>query len=223
METNVLNGVTPQIKERLLKIYNLWLKAIAKVKQRPYNHRKSLDSLDEDNISALLKLQSFFDRNPEIDEWIYFLAGAEYIVESFDGWPDLKMFVSTSRFIKCYKRFIDNRDGLSVESDEVVNDFLEGIRYIVAYLKENGKKFEDYKTLTNEHGIPLYLLHLRTQKILMYHLHLFDINPLEMGDEILNIYVDDFRKRFYETRRQYVFSIRIKQIVEKIKQLKTKK
>ena len=218
---NVSSEGKTVLSESQKSVYNVWLKNIARLKNRPYRKRENFDDLEPDVLTAMLKLDSFFNRNPELNIEIYFQAASDYYNEK-GIYPELKLFLAFG-LLKIYKRFIKRRDGLSVESDEIVSDFTEGMKFIVSYLKENGKKLEDYKTLTNEAGIPLYLLHLKQQKILMYHLHFFEINPLIYGDEILNIYVDEFRRRFYDTRRQYVFSTRIKQIVEKIKAIRKTK
>ena len=65
------------------------------------------------------------------------------------------------------------------------------------------------------------LSHLKKQYISLYHLHAFHLKLSDLyEDEILNIYLEDFKKKFFETQRQYNYSKRLKNIGNKLNEIK---
>lgn len=199
------------------QIYNSYLKALACKAGRPYTPRKDFSDIQDEIYTAILKLESLFLRNPEINMDYYFRAGLDA--------EDIRTITTFVRpvYLKHYVRYMVKRDGLSPDSESVQKDFVEGFKFIISFLKEHNLKLDDYPIAVNDSGIPWYLIHLKQRKILMYHLHHFNISPPQMGDELLNIYTSDFRQKFSDTWRSFKNSTKLKSISENIKQLENKK
>lgn len=197
-------------------IYNLYLKYLAIKNNRPYKARENFDDLPEDRKSALIKLGLFFDRNPEINKELYFKVGFNSVPHTF---LNLEYFYHIS-VIKNYNKFIRQYYNLSVEEPEVINDFVEGLKFIVSFVRDNKIKLKEYPNFCNENGIKYALVHLKQRHINLYHFHCFNISfsDINLGDEILNIYLEDFKNKFFETKRQYLTSNKIQTIGYKIKQ-----
>lgn len=204
-----------ELTEQHKSIYNLYLKHLALKNKRPYKKRLDFSNLPEDRKVALIKLGMFFDRNPEINIDLYFKVGFM---------PETSTFLKLENFysidnIKRYNRFIKRYYNLAIESQEVIDDFVNGLKFIINFLKDTGIKLKDYPIATNKHGIKFILMHLKKQQISLYHFHCFGVSfsEIDFGDEILNMYLEDFRQKFFETKRQYDESKTIKTIGNKIK------
>lgn len=201
------------LTEAQKEIYNLYLKGLANKNSRPYNKRKDFSDIDNDIKYSLIKLDNFFKRNPEINRQIYFDAGFRCAKDTFLSLS----FFHNSFILKEYSKLINERYNLDIESDSTVSDFISGLKYIVSFVKENNIKFNDYPNAVNSTGIKWMLIHLKEQKISLYHFHFFEIFLKDLGpDEILNIYLADFRNKFCDTKRQYLFSKRLKEIGLKV-------
>lgn len=195
-------------------IYNLYLKNLAIKNNRPYKPRVDFSNISKDTEVAIIKLGLFFERNPEINIDWYFKAGFQATTSTFlkiENFHNIAM-------IKCYSKFIKQYYNNSVDSPEVIDDFVEGLKFIISFLKENGITLRDYPRATNEHGIPYILIHLKKQQISLYHFHCFNVSfsDINLGDEILNMYLDDFKTKFFETKTQYTRSNKLKTIGDKI-------
>ena len=65
------------MNEKQANIYNQYLKAIAKVNDRPYKLRKNFEKLDKDTLTTLYRLEVFFDQFKHVSPYIFFLAYLE--------------------------------------------------------------------------------------------------------------------------------------------------
>lgn len=206
-----------ELTENQQKIYNLYLKHLALSQNRPYNKRKDFSNISDDIKTDLVKLDLFFQRNPEINEDLFFKSGFANLTNSY-----LHLgFFHTYIAVKSYSKFIKERYNTFIDSDESVNDFIEGLKFIINFVRENKIKLHDYPKITNDKGIFQYLIHLKKQYISLYHLHAFHLKLSDLyEDEILNIYLEDFKKKFFETQRQYNYSKRLKNIGNKLNEIK---
>lgn len=66
-----------ELTENQQKIYNLYLKHLALSQNRPYNKRKDFSNISDDIKTDLVKLDLFFQRNPEINEDLFFKSGLQ--------------------------------------------------------------------------------------------------------------------------------------------------
>lgn len=204
------------------EIYNIYLKYLALKNNRPYQKRKNFDDVTEysDTYSALVKLDLFFKRNPELNINLYFKLGFE---SSKDTFLKLDYFLNL-HVLKNYNRYIKTRYNTDIDSIPSIEDFKSGLFFIIQFLRENNVKLNDYSIHKNTSGVYSFLIHLKQQKISLYHLHCFNISlsGISLPDEILNIYLDDFRNKFYQTKRSYEYSRILKQIGNKVtEKLKT--
>lgn len=202
-----------ELTEKQKEIYNIYLKELACSQKRPYRPRKDFSDIDDSTIYSLVKLDGFFNRNPEVDKNLFFKAGFVY---SGNTYLTLSFFNNYS-VIKYYTRLINEKYGNYIDSDDSVNDFIKGLKFVIEFVKDNKIKLLDYPYAVNEHGVKWILIHLKQQKISLYHIHAFEVPLRELGDdEILNIYLADFKKKFCDTKRQYLFSKRLKEIGSKV-------
>jgi hypothetical protein len=202
------------------EIYNTYLKQLAIKLKRPYCKRKDFSKLPIETIEALLKLDLFFKRNPELDIDLYFKAG----MEMSPATVSVTDYLNNTRILRYYKNIVKSRYNENVDSDGSFNDFIQGFKFITDFAKSNNLPLNEYITCVNDNGIPWCLIHLKQQKISMYHLHAFNFSISNFAEEMLNLYLEDFKQKFYETRRQYFTSVRLKpvgdKIMSKIKQTK---
>lgn len=199
------------------EIYNLYLKELAIKNNRPFARRKDFDNLSEAIKTDLLKLELFFIRNPEINRDLYFKAGFTF---SNDTFLTLGYFHNLN-VLKHYAKLEKQRYNVFIDSDESIKDFVEGLKFIISFLKENNLTLKDYSNCKNDYQIYWYLIHLKLHKISLYHLHTFNISIQGFEEDILNIYLENFRQKFFETRRQYTFSKKLKIIGNKITTIQT--
>lgn len=201
-----------EITEKHKQIYNTYLKHLAQKNNRLYKRRKDFSKLEPQIVANLLKLELFFNRNPEIDMDLYFKAGFQYASDTF---LDLGYFLNLI-VLRNYSKVIKERYNIFVDSDESFKDFIRGFEFIVSFVKANNIQFNDYVNCRNERGVLWCLIHLKQQRISLYHLHAFNFSISGLADEILNIYLEDFRTKFFETKRQYTFSNRLKTVGDKV-------
>lgn len=202
-----------EISELQKLIYNTYLKYLAISLNRPFKSRQNFDNVDNDVLLALVKLETFFVRNPEINLDLYFKVG-------FNEHPNTYLsigFFNNFSIIKKYARYIREKYSQDVESPGIVEDFKEGLAFIIQYMKENKCTLTDYINSTNKVGIKNFLIHLKEQKINLFHLHALGIIiDRTFSDEILNIYLEGFREKYFKTKDLYSNSTKIKTIGTKI-------
>lgn len=61
--------------------------------------------------------------------------------------PSLRIF-HTYIAVKSYSKFIKERYNTFIDSDESVNDFIEGLKFIINFVRENKIKLHDYPKIT---------------------------------------------------------------------------
>ena len=204
-----------ELTEEQKAIYNIYNKELAIANNRPYQNRKNFDNLDNTTKLILIKLDFFFKRNPEIIKDLYFKSGFKYQSNTF---LPLSFFYNIS-VLKNYNRLLSEKYNLNVDSPESVKDFIEGLKFIIEFVRKNKINLKDYPNSVNEHGVKWILIHLKQQKISLYHFHCFNVSLKNLGnDDIMNLYLTEFRKKFCETKRQYLLSKRLKEIGAKVNQ-----
>lgn len=193
-------------------IYNQYLKALAKVNQRPYKPRKDFSKIDEETEIALHRLELFFQQFKHISPYSFFIALLEV--------KDLK-YAKLSDYlhhkaIAAYSKHINLKYDEYVDSEKSIEDFIEGIKFIVGFCIENKLPTDQYKIAVNNSGVPLVLVHLNEQKISYYHLHALDISRTQLKTDYIEILFSDFDKKFTETKRKYITSTKLKELGNKI-------
>ncbi len=202
------------MNEKQQEIYNQYLKAIAKVNNRPYKLRKDFSKLDEDSKIILYRLELFFDKFSHIQPYNFFLAFLEYKELKY---ASLDSYLKQSAII-AYSRHSKQKYDEYVDSEKSLEDFIQGARNIVAFCLENKLPTRDYRTAVNNSGVPWILIHLNEQKISYYHLHALDISRTNIKSDYTDIVFRDFDEMFSSTKQKYINSNKLKQLGNKIRE-----
>lgn len=196
------------------EIYNQYLKALAKVNNRPYKLRKDFSKVDDETKIVLYRLELFFDQFSHIQPYNFFLALLEYKGLTFATLSDYlkhSAIVAYSRHnIKKYDEYVD--------SDASLDNFMQGARNIVEFCLGNGLPTNQYRTSINNNGVPWILIHLNEQKISYYHLHALDISRTDINSDYTDILFHDFNEMFISTKQKYINSNKLKQLGNKLKE-----
>lgn len=195
------------------KIYNDYLKALAKANNRPYKFRKDFSEIDNDTKNVLYRLELFFLKFKHIEPFKFFEATFEYKGLKF---AKLEDFLRHNAII-AYSKWSNAKYNVSIESEKAIEDFMSGLKFIYDYCVSEGITLKDYRTKTNNIGVLQMLIHLNEQKISYYHLHALNVNRSQLDSDYLQIMFKDFDKMFEETKRQYNNSKIIKLITNKLK------
>lgn len=202
------------MNEKQQEIYNQYLKAIAKVNNRPYKLRKDFSKLDEDSKIILYRLELFFDKFSHIQPYNFFLAFLEYKELKY---ASLDSYLKQSAII-AYSRHSKQKYDEYVDSEKSLEDFMQGARNIVAFCLEKRLPTKDYRTVVNNSGVPWILIHLNEQKISYYHLHALDISRTNIKSDYTDIVFRDFDEMFSSTKQKYINSNKLKQLGNKIRE-----
>lgn len=194
-------------------IYNQYLKAIAKVNNRPYKLRKDFEKLEEELKAVLYRLELFFNKFNHIDPYNFFLAYLEYREIKFANLSDYL----TQKAIIAYSKHNKNKYDEYVDSNKSLEDFVQGFKNIVAFCLSNNLPTKEYRMAVNNINVPWILIHLNEQKISYYHLHALDISRTELNSDYIEILFHDFDKVFQETKQKYISSNKLKELGNKLK------
>lgn len=190
-----------------LIIYNAYLRASAEAKNRGFRKKKD-PTFDMEKEAVLDKLERFFGQYRHIQPYIFFKASYETLGVDF---IPLKEF-GKHKAIKIYTDYVKRKYENSADSEDVINSFKDGIRFINDFTKKNNLKFLDYRDAVNEIGVPYYLIHLQEQNISFYHMHLFGISAGSIPSDYAELISQNFFNIFLETQQKYLTSIKMKEI-----------
>lgn len=200
------------MNEKQANIYNQYLKAIAKVNDRPYKLRKNFEKLDKDSLTTLYRLEVFFDQFKHVSPYIFFLA---YLEIKELKYAKLSDYLHHSAIV-AYSKYNNIKYDEYIDSDKSLNYFIEGVRFIIGFCIANKLPTELYRTAVNENNIPLILIHLNEQKISYYHLHALDVSRTQLETDYTEILFNDFNRKFSETKQKYINSNKLKEIGNKL-------
>lgn len=193
------------------KIYNIYLRAQAEHHNRPYKCRKDFSRMTETNILSLKKLSLFFEQYKDVNPYRFFQAGFKY---ENNNYPTLDFFTSL-KATRLYSRYMTNRYAESVDNEESLRDFKDGILFIYNFIADKDISLNDYKTCINESGVPWVIIHLKRQNISFYHIHCLEI-PIEIfPKDYRELITDEFDTVFEYTKDSYSNSKVMREIGDK--------
>jgi hypothetical protein len=203
------NDITQEEKN----IYNTFLVASKKSKNKPFKLRQDFSKLDDEIYIALKKLGSFFKNNKNISLNDYFWA--PYEVYSKDEYFDLS-FYNTRKAIIAYTQYLRQKETQDADSEGCINDCKAGLKNIYTFCAEQNLTLNEYKELNNT-SIPIFLVHLKEHKINFYILHGLSIEQhiKRIEPELLDFYCKDFYDIYYKTRTKYTTSTKLKHTIKK--------
>jgi hypothetical protein len=194
------------------KIYNLYLKALGESQNRPYTPKKDFSNLTDGVKVTLKKLAMFFDTYKDVNPTMFFRAGFKHEGKNF---IELSFFTSL-KASRLYSKFVREKYNNSVDNEESIKDFKDGIIFIYDFMKENDFTLTDYVNGVNDAGVPWFIVHLKKQNISFYHIHALDINIEKFPSDWRELLVEDFDEIFFGTKRNFENSMIMKKIGSKL-------
>lgn len=120
------------LKDEHKKLYNIYLEAMAYKNNRGYRKRVNFENIDKETEDALVKINHFLSRTPNISARDYFRAGFEY---SVDTWLPIGFFKTRKAFVY-YTRFMRNKQTANPDDPEILQSFMEGLKFLASFIKE---------------------------------------------------------------------------------------
>ena len=194
------------------KIYNLYLKALGEKQNRPYTPKKDFSNLTDGVIVTLKKLALFFENYKDVNPSLFFRAGFKHEDRNF---LELSFFTSL-KASRLYSKYVREKYVNSVDNEESVKDFKDGIIFIYDFMKDNDFTLSDYVNGRNESGVPWFVIHLKKQNISFYHIHALDINLDKFPADWRELLIEDFEDIFFATKRNFENSLVMKKIGSKL-------
>ena len=201
------------ISEKQQLIYNIYLKFSRKGK--PYKFRKNFDTISDDIIYFLTKLESFFDcfKNIKYDDFFE----APYKIIDDNGYYDLKFYL-TQKAKKCYTLYMQNK---RISQSITKESILKNLQFISSFCKKNNIHINDYLNYKlNENSFPEFIKHLKDNDIDMYILFGFDnFENILYGINNIEYVITDYERLVSQTRILFVSSAYknfIKNVIKKL-------
>lgn len=192
-------------------IYNDYLKAYAAFQGRPYRKRNDFSKADKGLLAALDKMERFFEQYKHIQPYLFFKATFDTTDKKYVKFEDFTKYSA----VAAYSRWSRERNENNADSAEVLQSFKDGIVFIRDFVKEKGIKFSEYKRAVNPFGVPWFIIHLKEQRITVYHLHFLNVAPRDIALDYQEFVMMDFEGVFDKTKRNYENSVTMKEIGSK--------
>ena len=211
------------ITEKEKHIYNSFLYASRKAKDKPVRLRQNFDNLQSKDEIALKKLSLLLSKYSHINYSDFFIAPYKVYKED-NNYFDLSFF-NTRRAIKCYTLYCKDKEVQNPDSEESIDTLKNCLKFIYSYCTDKKITLEEYKTyvpgtgveFSRQGAIPEIFWHLKDHKINFYTLHAFNIDAAVMckDREIFDWFVKDFTDLYSKTRVKFVSSKLLKHKAKK--------
>jgi hypothetical protein len=198
------------ITEKEKHIYNSFLYASRKAKNKPVRLRQNFDSIQSEQEVALKKLNQLLSKYTHINYSDFFIA--PYKVYGSDNYFDLSFF-NTRKAIKCYSLYCKDKQVQDPDSEESLDTFKDCLKFIYNFCLEEKITLHQYKDYVEENGsLPIVFTHLKDHKINFYTLHALDMDfIIKKQDEVLTWVISDFFNLYNKTRVKFVSSKTLKE------------
>jgi hypothetical protein len=210
------------ITEKEKHIYNSFLYASRKAKNKPVRLRQNFDNIQSKDEVALKKLNLLLSKYTHINYSDFFIA--PYKVYGPDNYFDLSFF-NTRRAIKCYSMYCKDKETQDPDSEETINTLKECLKFIYSYCNDKKITLENYKTyipgsgsdLSLSSAFPEIFWHLKNHHINFYTLHALSMDASVKGKdaEIFNWFIPDFIDLYSKTRVKFFSSKLLKDKAKK--------
>ena len=204
------------INDREKSIYNSFLYASRKAKNKPVRLRQNFDNIESKDEVALKKLNLLLSKYNHINYSDFFIA--PYKVYGADNYFDLTFF-NTRRAIKCYSMYCKDKQVQNPDSEDSIDTLRECLKFIFNFCIEEKITLAQYKNYVGVeayNSIPLVFTHLKNHKINFYLLHALNMDPvIKKQDETLNWIISDFYDLYSKTRSKFASSKLLKNKAKK--------
>lgn len=200
-------------------IYNTHLIVSRTQNDKPFKIRKNFDSLEEEKLSIIQRLEKFFREFSHIDIKDFFEA--PYKVYEDSVYYELDFF-TTPRAKKCYSSYIKLKELQDPDSVDSLNRLQESFKFVYKYCVENGIDFDQYQSYTVG-TLPVFIDHLKNHHINFYTLHALNFQKIDVESDIVDFIFSEFFSTFQKTRNKYLTSKKMKEFAKQAKIKLTKK
>lgn len=194
------------------KIYNTYLRVSRTQKNKPFRYRKNFEDFEkEENYLPVLKLKSFFARNPQIKMEDFFLAPYYIFPDSKESYYDLK-FYNSLQAIKTYSLFNKKLMMEDPDSDIQLSKIKEGLAFIKSFCIEKNIPLGQYLHYKSEKTHD-FLIHLTEKNISLYNLFLlkdFEKVIRTYDFELLSFILKELASRISHYRSKFLASKKAK-------------
>ena len=191
-------------------IYNSFLRVSRSKQNNPYRIRQNFDGFeDTENYVYVNRIHGILKRNQSIDLNDYLIA--PYEVYSDGNFYDLKFYCS-QKAIKVYTMYIKKRESQEADTDANIEKIKQSLFFIYKFCIENNIELNEYIQFKGTDSIVNpFILHMQERKVSIYVLfglpHFeseltkipYDVREFIIGELAKN--VDQFRRRYYESRK----------------------
>jgi len=203
-------------------IYNSFLYASRKAKDKPVRLRQNFDNIESKDQVSLKKLNLLLSKYTHINYSDFFIA--PYKVYGSDNYFDLSFF-NTRKAIKCYSIYCKDKETQNPDSEDTINVLKECLKFIYNYCDNKKITLQEYKTyipgvasdLLPDSATPEVFWHLKNHHINFYTLHALDMDTAVKNKdiEIFNWFIPDFTDLYSKTRVKFLSSKSLKEKAKK--------
>jgi len=203
-------------------IYNSFLYATRKAKDKPVRLRQNFDNIESKDQVSLKKLNLLLSKYTHINYSDFFIA--PYKVYGSDNYFDLSFF-NTRKAIKCYSIYCKDKETQNPDSEDTINVLKECLKFIYNYCDNKKITLQEYKTyipgvasdLLPDSATPEVFWHLKNHHINFYTLHALDMDTAVKNKdiEIFNWFIPDFTDLYSKTRVKFLSSKSLKEKAKK--------
>ena len=204
--SNQINSLTDNEKQ----IYNTFNAVRRSIKNQPYKNRTNFDNLDPEHFVLLKKIGYLLKKYPNINYFDFF--NAPYKVYSEADYYDLN-FYNTRKAIICYSRYMSLREIDSPDSQHIIDNCKDALKFIIKFCIQNNIKINNYiKYTAPNNSVPVWLLHLKDHKINFYILHSLNIDNAvkNIESDLLNFIIPNFFELLSKSRTKFITSTILK-------------
>ena len=153
------------ITEKDKYIYNSFLYASRKAKNKPVRLRQNFNNIESKDEVALKKLNLLLSKYSHINYSDFFIA--PYKIYGADNYFDLTFF-NTRKAIKCYSLYCKEKEVQNPDSEESIDTLKKCLKFIFVFCNETQITLAQYKTYIGDNppgALPIPLTHLKDHKI----------------------------------------------------------
>lgn len=195
------------ITEKEKSIYNSYLYASRKAKNKPVRLRQNFDNLESRDEVSLKKLCLLLSKYTHINYSDFFIA--PYKVYGADNYFDLSFF-NTRKAIKCYSLYCKDKEVQNPDSEDSISTLKECLKYIFEYCLEKQITLAMYKSFKESEytdALPVPFIHLKNHQINFYLLHALNVDKVIKEQQgTLTWIIQDFYDLYAQTRAKFLSS-----------------
>tara|TARA_R110002020_G_scaffold95882_2_gene229743 strand:+ start:1871 stop:2539 length:669 start_codon:yes stop_codon:yes gene_type:complete len=195
------------ITEKEKSIYNSYLYASRKAKNKPVRLRQNFDNLEDKDEVSLKKLNLLLSKYSHINYSEFFIA--PYKVYGSDNYFDLS-FYNTRKAIKCYSLYCKDKEVRNPDSEDSINTLKDSLKFIFDFCNTNKITLAQYKNYTgdnNKGALPEPFVHLKNHKLNFYLLHALNVDSIIKEQHgTLTWMMSDFYELYNQTRAKFLSS-----------------